>query len=730
MGTEDGTSNAGQDRPDRSLDFEAVNNGVAIESGSGGVEGEEVWVLKNEVINKGVVIADGNGVAVWVSKNKVINDGVTIADGNDIAKDEGIQGLKNEAVNIGVAVANPNGIAEGGELQALKNEAVNNEMVITDGNGVAKGAEGRCLKNKAVDNGVAIVHGFGVAEENTSAIECFRTYKRRKRVKSSSENKIQKDSREYVEAESHLSDQAVKKLYDLAVGNTSKDYSHGHWGNVVLKHLYHSLGNDNGGMEWCIREALISHPKTNCATMMMETSKIDKDGKACSSQFECLSLRLQSEADGHANFMHNEFSNGSDGRGATEKCQRVLSNVLASEKFSSLCKALLENFQGMKPESVFDFSAINSRMKGQAYEQSPTLFLSDVQQVWRNLQNTGNQIVAIAKSLSKMSKASFCEQMGISAPSPFEDEKQVESNSHMKLERTEECATYKIGICRHCGDKADWTNCLVCDSCEEMYHVSCIEPAVKEIPHKSWFCANCTASGIGSRHENCVVCEQLNVPKTLNNISGEESIPINEDTLHELEENSNCTYDRVEVSVGGKNSSDCKICKMEVNGEKIKVCGHPFCPNQYYHVRCLSSKQLKSYGSCWYCPSCLCQVCLIDKDDDKIVLCDGCDHAYHIYCMKPPRNSIPRGKWLCRRCDAGIQAIRKARKAHECNKWKAGVNDSKPNDSADKKWSNKQAREADKVGGMDMLLTAANTLNFEEDLNAIQIDSKRTLTFC
>lgn len=53
----------------------------------------------------------------------------------------------------------------------------------------------------------------------------------------------------------------MKKPCDLAVGHTSKDYSHGHWGNVVLKNLYHSLGNDNSGMESCIREALMNHPK-------------------------------------------------------------------------------------------------------------------------------------------------------------------------------------------------------------------------------------------------------------------------------------------------------------------------------------------------------------------------------------------------------------------------------------------------------------------------------------
>lgn len=96
-----------------------------------------------------------------------------------------------------------------------------------------------------------------------------------------------------------------------------------------------------------------------------------------------MSQRLQDEANGHADGLCNgcSSSSNSDGHGVTELCQNVLCNIVASENFSSLCKVLTENFEGTKPESVLDFSIINSRMKEQAYEQSPTLFLSDIQQV-------------------------------------------------------------------------------------------------------------------------------------------------------------------------------------------------------------------------------------------------------------------------------------------------------------------------------------------------------------
>ncbi|KAK7282678.1 hypothetical protein RIF29_11650 [Crotalaria pallida] len=453
----------------------------------------------------------------------------------------------------------------------------------------------------------------------------------------------------------------------------------------------------------------------------MKTHKIDKDGQESSSHLEKLYCGTRVEANGHASVMHKGCSSEPRGHAATQICQDVLGEILTSEKFRSLWKCLYENFQGMKPESVFDFSIMISRIKGKAYEQSPALFLSDLQQLWQKLQDTGNEIVTLAKSLSNLSRTSYYERVGIPAQRTFEDEARVFNNrasdSDMKPVQTEEHATYKICNCKRCGDKADGTDRLVCDSCEEVYHVSCIEPAVKEIPHKSWYCANCTARGIGSPHENCMVCEKLN-----------ESFHMNEETLDEMEKNSNCTYDvDVDVSMEEENTPNCKICGNDVGDGKIKKCGHPFCPNKYYHVRCLTRKQLKSYGHCWYCPSCLCRVCLSDQDDDKIVLCDGCDHAYHLYCMKPPRTSIPKGKWFCRKCDIGIQAKCRAKVANKSKKRRRiGDDVSKPSISAEKKHSNKHVREFEKGGGMDMLLNAANTLNLEEKLTKIQIDSKRT----
>ncbi|KAJ6294168.1 hypothetical protein OIU76_022285 [Salix suchowensis] len=41
----------------------------------------------------------------------------------------------------------------------------------------------------------------------------------------------------------------------------------------------------------------------------------------------------------------------------------------------------------------------------------------------------------------------------------------------------------------------------------------------------------------------------------------------------------------------------CKICGSPVvNGEKIKICDHSECPGKYFHVRCLTMRQMDSRG--------------------------------------------------------------------------------------------------------------------------------------
>ncbi|PFH34482.1 hypothetical protein BESB_065130 [Besnoitia besnoiti] len=45
-----------------------------------------------------------------------------------------------------------------------------------------------------------------------------------------------------------------------------------------------------------------------------------------------------------------------------------------------------------------------------------------------------------------------------------------------------------------------------------------------------------------------------------------------------------------------------------------------------------------------------CQVCGRDTDWDNLLLCDGCEDGYHLYCLTPRFLAVPEGAWYCLRC--------------------------------------------------------------------------------
>uniref|UniRef100_A0A8C1W774 [histone H3]-trimethyl-L-lysine(4) demethylase n=1 Tax=Cyprinus carpio TaxID=7962 RepID=A0A8C1W774_CYPCA len=51
-----------------------------------------------------------------------------------------------------------------------------------------------------------------------------------------------------------------------------------------------------------------------------------------------------------------------------------------------------------------------------------------------------------------------------------------------------------------------------------------------------------------------------------------------------------------------------------------------------------------------FLPSFLFKLCGKGNDEDRLLLCDGCDDSYHTFCLIPPLNDVPRGDWRCPKC--------------------------------------------------------------------------------
>ncbi|XP_051885894.1 lysine-specific demethylase 5A isoform X2 [Pristis pectinata] len=48
----------------------------------------------------------------------------------------------------------------------------------------------------------------------------------------------------------------------------------------------------------------------------------------------------------------------------------------------------------------------------------------------------------------------------------------------------------------------------------------------------------------------------------------------------------------------------------------------------------------------------VCLVCARGDDEDRLLLCDGCDDSYHTFCLIPPLVDVPKGDWRCPKCVA------------------------------------------------------------------------------
>ncbi|KZS97879.1 hypothetical protein SISNIDRAFT_449471 [Sistotremastrum niveocremeum HHB9708] len=48
-----------------------------------------------------------------------------------------------------------------------------------------------------------------------------------------------------------------------------------------------------------------------------------------------------------------------------------------------------------------------------------------------------------------------------------------------------------------------------------------------------------------------------------------------------------------------------------------------------------------------------CEICHKSNRGTEMLLCDGCDCGFHIFCLDPPLTAIPRGQWFCTTCLVG-----------------------------------------------------------------------------
>ncbi|KAF7278248.1 hypothetical protein GWI33_008604 [Rhynchophorus ferrugineus] len=49
-----------------------------------------------------------------------------------------------------------------------------------------------------------------------------------------------------------------------------------------------------------------------------------------------------------------------------------------------------------------------------------------------------------------------------------------------------------------------------------------------------------------------------------------------------------------------------------------------------------------------------CEICGSNDHEDRLLLCDGCDLGFHLYCLTPPLDEVPEGSWYCNDCGPSV----------------------------------------------------------------------------
>ncbi|XP_020096199.1 PHD finger protein EHD3-like isoform X1 [Ananas comosus] len=523
-----------------------------------------------------------------------------------------------------------------------------------------------------------------------------------------------KSSTQRPQATTHLSDNSVavgnmeehhgavlQKNTSEQDGCASTDSHWTRWKYVLENMLQLPDVCESGGVRSCICDALtMGH---SGLTKRLEVSDISRNTEQPQDRFEGYEMHTTAASG------ISKPTSEADTLVNSTKCQSYLVDILCSENFALLCDLLWRTFEDNKTKGFFDFSIINAKMKNGDYGRAPGLIDQDIQQAWEKVKEVGRKMIHLAECLSNMSSASSQKQAGEvsklgvnehktqkNCAIVVEQKNSVKSNTcnldhSAKVNQTKPSSLHKTSASQQCSAKANGKES----------HFSCPNSATKLKPirssHFTPYCTNkreppkpisMTYVRKDSLNQSCAAYDKL-----------EDDSQANDSRVSSV---SNIELDEARTSI----SRLCKLCgTCEEENKRFLVCRHIDCPYKFYHIRCLNSRQIASTVPwnirCWLCPSCLCRACLSDKDDDKILLCDGCEEAYHIYCVDLPRDLVPTGEWYCVRCNA--------QREREVLRSKQGI-------FKRHRISNDVEGGNESTCGVDLLLSAAEKLKFEENM--------------
>uniref|UniRef100_A0A673HCR3 [histone H3]-trimethyl-L-lysine(4) demethylase n=1 Tax=Sinocyclocheilus rhinocerous TaxID=307959 RepID=A0A673HCR3_9TELE len=107
-----------------------------------------------------------------------------------------------------------------------------------------------------------------------------------------------------------------------------------------------------------------------------------------------------------------------------------------------------------------------------------------------------------------------------------------------------------------------------------------------------------------------------------------------------------------------------ELKKLQIYGAGPKMMGlgleddddknHTDDPNDSSDEPCtkMTMRLRRNLNNPQFVDSFVCRMCGRGDEDEKLLLCDGCDDNYHTFCLIPPLTDPPKGNWRCPKCVA------------------------------------------------------------------------------
>ena len=153
------------------------------------------------------------------------------------------------------------------------------------------------------------------------------------------------------------------------------------------------------------------------------------------------------------------------------------------------------------------------------------------------------------------------------------------------------------GTCAVCGKNADAGTIIICDKCDDEFHLNCLEPPPESIPSGDWFCRGCDPASFGPHR------------KRSSPVSGDVGVaPQDQERPKKKRGRPQAPAKALAPAYESDDSEDfCMVCGCE---GKLLVCDFAGC-RKVFHSVCIwpSSDGAEASDQPWFCPRHHCATC-------------------------------------------------------------------------------------------------------------------------